>query len=177
MSDNYTPADGADDVLASFSAAGPTADGFLKPELVAPGGHVLGLMPLNATLATEHPEFQNAASFFSMSGTSQATAVVSGVVALLLQADSSLNPDGVKCRLIEAARPALDGNGKLVYSSLQQGAGMINAYDAVYSTATGCANRGLNVDLTDSEHYGGPVNQDEQDNFYLMDPAGGKYSL
>ena len=38
MTDNYTPADGTDDFLASFSAAGPTVEGFVKPELVAPGG-------------------------------------------------------------------------------------------------------------------------------------------
>ena len=33
-----------DDYLASFSAAGPTYEGFVKPDLVAPGGHVYGLM-------------------------------------------------------------------------------------------------------------------------------------
>ena len=35
-----------------------------------------------------------------MSGTSQAAAVTSGVVALMLQDDPSLTPDTVKCRLI-----------------------------------------------------------------------------
>lgn len=64
---------------------------------------------------------------------SQATAVVSGVVMLILQAEPTLKPDEVKCRLIAAARPALDGNGALAYSALQQGAGMANAYDAVHS--------------------------------------------
>ena len=47
MSDNYTPADASDDILASFSSAGPTVEGFVKPELVAPGGHILGLMTDN----------------------------------------------------------------------------------------------------------------------------------
>ena len=42
MTDNYTPEDPGDDYLASFSAAGPTVEGFVKPELVAPGGHMLG---------------------------------------------------------------------------------------------------------------------------------------
>ena len=36
MSDNYTPENPADDILASFSAAGPTVEGFVKPEVVAP---------------------------------------------------------------------------------------------------------------------------------------------
>ena len=51
-SDNYTPADISDDVLVSFSSAGPTYEGFVKPEVVAPGGHMLGLMQNSAQLAT-----------------------------------------------------------------------------------------------------------------------------
>ena len=41
MTDNYTPSNAADDKLASFSSAGPTHEGFVKPDVVAPGGHVL----------------------------------------------------------------------------------------------------------------------------------------
>jgi subtilisin family serine protease len=41
MTDNRTPLDPSDDLLASFSSAGPTHAGFVKPELIAPGGRVL----------------------------------------------------------------------------------------------------------------------------------------
>ena len=41
--------------------------------------------------------------YFIMSGTSQSTAVVSGVAALMLQADPCLSPDNVKCRLMTTA--------------------------------------------------------------------------
>ena len=41
MTDSFTPQDITDDRLASFSAAGPTIEGFVKPDLVAPGGHML----------------------------------------------------------------------------------------------------------------------------------------
>ena len=44
MTDNYTPDDPSDDHLANFSSTGPTVEGFVKPELVAPGGHVYGMM-------------------------------------------------------------------------------------------------------------------------------------
>jgi len=44
MTDNYT-ADPSDDKLASFSSAGPTYEGFVKPEVVAPGGHIVSVMP------------------------------------------------------------------------------------------------------------------------------------
>jgi len=84
-------------------------------------------------------------SLFTMSGTSQAAAVTSGVVALMLQADPSLTPDNVKCQLMASARPALTSAGALAYSVFQQGAGLVNAVSAVNSSATGCANVGLNI--------------------------------
>jgi serine protease AprX len=96
-----------------------------------------------------------------MSGTSQAAAVVSGAVALLLQAEPGLTPDEVKCKLMSSARPAVSPTGGLAYSIFQQGAGLVNAYDARYETERGCANRGLNIekDLSGTEHYGGPARQ------------------
>jgi hypothetical protein len=56
MSDNYTPNDLTDDFLADFSSAGPTVEGFVKPDLVAPGAHMLGLMPADGQFAMDHPE-------------------------------------------------------------------------------------------------------------------------
>ncbi len=109
-----------------------------------------------------------------MSGTSQAAAVTTGVVALMLQADPSLTPDTVKCRLLASTRPAITNQGKLAYSVFQQGAGLINAVAAVNSSATGCANRGLNLqaDLDDSAHFGGPANIDDHGNYVIMDMDG-----
>ena len=78
MSDDYTPEDGADDVLASFSAAEPTYEGFVKPDVVAPGGHMLGLMRNDMQIAIDHPEFHNGANYYETSGTFQSAAVVSG---------------------------------------------------------------------------------------------------
>ena len=56
-----------------------------------------------------------------MSGTSQAAAVVSGVVALMLQDDPTLTPDQVKFRLMNTARPFVKGNGTLAYPSSSRG--------------------------------------------------------
>jgi subtilisin family serine protease len=55
-------------------------------------------------------------SLFVMSGTSQAAAVTSGVVALMLQADPTLTPDTVKCRFLASASPAVTSSGSLAYS-------------------------------------------------------------
>ena len=85
ISDSHTPDDPSDDVLTSFSAAGPTVEGFVKPEIIAPGGHLSGLMDKHSTVAKAHPEFHDGEKYFTMSGTSQATAVVSGVIALMLE--------------------------------------------------------------------------------------------
>ncbi|MGB8693966.1 MAG: S8 family peptidase [Steroidobacteraceae bacterium] len=175
MTDNYTPANTADDRLASFSSTGPTFEGFVKPEIVAPGGHVTGIMNKTGTIAHAHPEFHDGDKYFMMSGTSQSAAVVSGVVALMLQAHPALTPDQVKCALMSSARPAVDATGKLSYTVFQQGAGQINAYDAVYSTNYACANEGLNIsaDIAGTQHYGGPAHQDAvTKNFYVVDANG-----
>ena len=162
MSDRYTPDMQFDDIIASFSSAGPTAEGFVKPEVVAPGGHITGLMKVDSEIGNTYPEFHDGGTYFFMSGTSQAAAVVSGVVTLMLQADPQLTPDQVKHRLMESARPAAytSGSDALAYSIFQQGAGMVNAWDAVHSTATENANRGLDIDLDldGTQHYRGAAN-------------------
>jgi subtilisin family serine protease len=180
LTDNYTPYDGTDDRLASFSSAGPTFEGFVKPELVAPGGHMAASMPRDSYLANIDPNSMSPGEqMFTMSGTSQAAAVTSGVVALMLQNDPSLTPDAVKCRLLASTRPAVTSGGSLAYSVFQQGAGLINAPAAVNSSATNCANQGLdiNADLAGTRHFGGPANQDANGNYYVMDLEGGSTSL
>ena len=146
LTDNYTPYDGTDDRLASFSSAGPTFEGFVKPELVAPGGHMAASMPSDSYLANIDPgSMSPGEQMFTMSGTSQAAAVTSGVVALMLQSNPGLTPDTVKCRLLASTRPAVTSGGNLAYSVFQQGAGLINAPAAVNSSATNCANQGLDI--------------------------------
>ena len=174
MTDNYTPANPADDRLTSFSAAGPTYEGFVKPDVVAPGGHVWSLMPTYATIAQGHPAYQNSGDYFTMSGTSQAAAVTSGVVALLLQAQPGLTPDQVKCKLMSSARPAVDASGAFAYSVFQQGAGLIDAAAARDSERLDCANRGLDIeaDLAGTQHYGGGARHDAQGQYYLADASG-----
>src|SRR4029434_7435805 len=98
LSDSGTPYNATDDKLASFSSTGPTLEGFVKPELVSPGGHVAASMSSSSYLANLDPDSMKLGQqMFTMSGTSQAAAVTSGVVALMLQSDPTLTPDGIKC--------------------------------------------------------------------------------
>ena len=163
MTDSYTPSLGADDRLASFSSAGPTYDRFVKPDFVAPGGHVLGLMDKKSSLPREHRQFLDRLNnkYFTMSGTSQAAAVVSGSVALMLQQNAQLTPDDVKCRLSSTARGAVNVLSQRAYSVFQQGTGRISVPAAAASTAVGCANVGLNItaDLAGEQHFSGRARQ------------------
>jgi serine protease AprX len=176
LSDNYTPADGSDDILASFSSAGPTHEGFVKPDVVAPGGHMLGLMQGNSMLATTYPEFYVDSTYFSMSGTSQATAVVSGIAALVLQAEPWRSVDELKCKIMSAAKPAFTGKGQniqLVYSVFQQGAGLVDAAAAVSNSTVDCANNGLHIDndIDGYQHFGGYANQQDDGRMYRLRPV------
>jgi serine protease AprX len=174
MTDNYTPTNARDDRLASFSSTGPTYEGFVKPEIVAPGGHITGVMTKNQAIPKAHREFHDGGNYFTMSGTSQSAAVVSGVVALMLQAQPSLTPNQVKCKLMSSAFAAVDSSGKLAYTVFQQGAGQVNALAAVFNPYTSCGNVGLDIaaDLAGTRHYGGPAHQKADGTFYLVDAAG-----
>ena len=174
MTDDYSPTDGRDDRLTSFSSAGPTYEAFVKPEVVAPGGHIRGLMKNDHRIVNEHSAHYLGNNSFEMSGTSQSAAVVSGIVALMIDQDPGLTPDEVKYRIMAAARPAVDDNGDLAYTIFQQGAGMVNAYDAVHPTLTGYANQGLdiNADLSGSAHFQGRANRDVDGNYYIEGLSG-----
>jgi serine protease AprX len=105
----------SDDLIASYSSKGPTyIDLTVKPDIVAPGNLVVSLLAPGSTLANAYPENIVGPSYYSanaagpaeylrLSGTSMATPVVSGTVALLLQKDPALTPDNVKARLMKTA--------------------------------------------------------------------------
>jgi serine protease AprX len=96
---------------------------------------------------------------------------------LMLQREPWLGPDEVKCRLMTSARPAVHPSGKPAYSVFQQGAGLVDAYEAVHGAASGCANQGLDVDLdlAGTAHYGGPGRQREDGTYYLLGLEGDGY--
>jgi serine protease AprX len=74
-------------------------------DVVAPGVSVLGLRVPYGYSDERHPDARVGSRFAKGSGTSQATAVVSGQVALLLQENPSLSPDQVKAKLTNTAEP------------------------------------------------------------------------
>ncbi|MCB0109044.1 MAG: S8 family peptidase, partial [Caldilineaceae bacterium] len=130
----------ADDNVSLWSSTGPTKDGFIKPDVLAPGANVVSYMytdpsdrSASATLVRLHPDYNPNLSLYRLNGTSMATGVVSGVVALMVQAHPQLGPDQIKFRLMYTARSAVNSDGQLLYNLFQQGSGRVWAPDAVLS--------------------------------------------
>jgi serine protease AprX len=114
-----------DDVIPSWSSKG---DGIRNPDLVAPGAGVVSLRDPLSALDYHHPAARVGSRFFRGSGTSQAAAVVSGAVALLLSQRPNMSADQVKALLMGTARniPSADVMG--------QGRGLVNLANAMTTT-------------------------------------------
>ena len=89
--------------VASFSG-GAVVDGVVKPDIVAPGAHVLGEINPDSLIAREHPGAYTRAGLFLGSGTSEATAVTTGVAAAYLSAHPGARPLAVKTAIRTAAQ-------------------------------------------------------------------------
>jgi serine protease AprX len=85
-----------DDVVPSWSGRGDSADELAKPDLVAPGTHVVSLRDPGSVIDTENPGSRVGDSYFRGSGTSMSTAVTAGAVADVLAVRPDLSPDAVK---------------------------------------------------------------------------------
>jgi subtilisin family serine protease len=125
--------DRSDDMVAPFSSRGPSAiDAEAKPDLVAPGVSIESLGEAGSTLYNTKPlmrlwgTVQTATEpYLSLSGTSMASPVVSGTIALMLQANPALTPNLVKAILEFTAETHTS------YDGLTEGAGFLNARGAV----------------------------------------------
>jgi serine protease AprX len=96
---------GRDDTVAPWSAWGYTPDGFMKPDIGAPGRYMVGPVSANGGLATERPDHVTAPGYMQLSGTSFAAPVVSAAAAMLRQAHPTWTPDQVKGALLVTATP------------------------------------------------------------------------
>ena len=135
--DQGTPST-ADDAVATFSAYGVTEGGNVKPELVAPGRRIVGLLPDNdqLTMSANHSANRVDRSYFRMSGTSVSAPIVSGGVALVLQDEPNLTPNQVKYRLMATAHQNWPG-----YNPASAGAGYLDVKAAVEADTVESANQ------------------------------------
>src|SRR5579884_266448 len=127
----------ADDTTAPWSAWGYTEDGFMKPEVSAPGRYMIGPIPPGSTLTQLKAQNMVGTDRIQLSGTSFAAPVVAGTVADMLARHPDWTPDQVKGALMRTARflPNATPNSA--------GLGEITPPRAAWSVATPNPNAGL----------------------------------
>lgn len=185
--------DSGNDEVANFSSRGPTEAAFAKPDLVAPAVRVIAPMPDNSVLAQSAAagrleekarldlivgKTKNDLGYYQLSGSSMAAAEVSGLVALLLQAQPQLSNDQIKHRLMSSARLAYDATaGVAAYSIWEQGAGLVQSGAALRSTSTAAANAGLNIaadlDPQSTQRHWGLTSYDAPSGSFSLPPVAG----
>jgi hypothetical protein len=132
--------------IASFSSKGPTADGRIKPDIAGPGlavassvsamdsSYLVGGADYSSVIASDVSPFNNETYSYAMAGgTSMSSPCVSGIVGMLLEIDSTLNPAAVKnllfnTAIIDSKTGAIPDSGSTIW-----GHGKVNAYGAVAS--------------------------------------------
>ena len=115
---------------AVWSSTGRTQDGFAKPDVMAPGAHIVSVLAPSSAFLALCPNCAIGGAYFKAGGTSMAAPVVAGAAALLLQARPTLTPDQVKTLLTQTDKP-IQG---------QAGAGEIDVERALF-TPTGYTQR------------------------------------
>jgi serine protease AprX len=93
-----------DDTNAPWSAYGRTPDGFMKPELAAPGRYMVGPVPAGSTLTVERADKIVAPGYIQLSGTSFAAPVISAAAAQILARHPEFTPDQVKGALMVSTK-------------------------------------------------------------------------
>ena len=122
-----------DDRMAPYSSRGPSAIDFeAKPDVVAPGTGMVSLSDPTSLMYVTKSAYLLNGSFFSaykpylsLTGTSMAAPVVTGTVALMLEANPGLTPNMVKA-IVQYTAQQYSG-----YDALTQGAGFLNTRGAV----------------------------------------------
>ena len=122
-----------DDVETDWSSQGVTQDGLTKPDVLAPGEHIVSTLARGSAFATLCPTCIIGGGYFRASGTSMASPIVAGVAADLIAAHPRWTPDMVKGAIVKTAVP-LSGEGSEV-----------NAIRAYYAGGSGLVS---NQDLT-----------------------------
>jgi serine protease AprX len=130
-----------DDWIAPWSSYGTNPDDVTKPDVVAPGRLIVSTLARNSEFQRDYPSRVVDQNYIWMSGTSMATAVVSGAAALIFQAHPDWTNDQVKWVLTHTAT-------QLNVDPVSQGSGEINVDAAVnYAGTPQFANQGLTINL------------------------------
>jgi serine protease AprX len=112
-SDNQGTVGTWDDVQAAWSSRGTTQDGFSKPDVLAPGAHIVTTLAPGSSFASACPTCVVGGAYFQLSGTSLAAPIVSGIAADLLAAHPDWTPAMVKGAIVNTATTLSDGSDEV----------------------------------------------------------------
>ncbi|KZV95486.1 subtilisin-like protease [Exidia glandulosa HHB12029] len=115
-------------LLSEFTTFGPTNDMHFKPSIAAPGKNILSIMPVNL------------GGYLVGRGTSMACPHVPAAAALILQAKGATASVGKSIRSLLQTTAAVVHSSKtdetLLQTVAQQGAGLLNVYNAIFYETT-----------------------------------------
>lgn len=119
--DDRGTVDRSDDRMANFTSRGPTNDGIVKPNVASPGVKITAPNAPGSEL-DKWPGIPHTpdGKYITISGTSMATPIVSGIVATWLQANPKLTPAEVAAIIAATSDPLPN------YDENTQGKGVIN---------------------------------------------------
>ncbi|HXR81984.1 MAG TPA: S8 family peptidase, partial [Saprospiraceae bacterium] len=122
-------------LIAYFSSYGPRMDDVLKPDISAPG---LDIISSFNSFAVENPtpdasvDFNGKSyEFIKLSGTSMSAPMITGAVALLLEADPTLSSADVKELVINSARTDASTGSIGPEGNVRWGYGKLDVYAAM----------------------------------------------
>jgi serine protease AprX len=151
------------DLMSSWSSRGASQDGYVKPDVLAPGAHLVSTIPPGSAYTQLCPSCVTDGAYFKVGGTSMAAALVSGEVADALQANPSWSPNQVKAQVVNRSRPIKNWSAQLV-----DGSGTVqNNGDADVIGGEASLDKVLNTPITTVANAGLASNN-------LIDPATGQ---
>lgn len=126
--DDKNTIDRGNDVVPDFSSRGPTIYGLEKPDILAPGVNIVSLRSPNSYLDKLQKSARVENDYFVLSGTSMATPICAGVVALIKQHRPEAKPAEIKSFLTNGTVLWKD---KKIYPYNTFGAGYIDADNSI----------------------------------------------